>query len=104
MSRRYHGYHFFGDIYAYAQAFGINGGEVSYQFVLVQVAAIEADMLVATEFHFGINGACYNIAGSQAQPFIVFLHELIALNGLQYASESAQRLSDQKRWPLFGIV
>ena len=66
--------------------------------------AVEKHAFIAADFQFIVNGAGHNIPGSQAQPFIILLHELLALDGLQYASESTQRLSDQKGRPLFGII
>ena len=43
-------------------------------------------MVVSTILHLVVDGTCHDVTGSQGKTGVVFLHELFAIHGAQYAS------------------
>ena len=83
------------DINAYAQALGVDIGEVVFRLFGVFVGNIEADMVKTVNLHLVVNGTCHNIARRKREACIVFLHKLLAIRQAENTSVATHRLSNE---------
>ena len=73
-------YHVFANVNANAEAFGEDAGKLLYEAVVIEIPAIELDMVGTGDFHLFVNGACHDVAGCQRLAGIVSLHKLFPVN------------------------
>ena len=61
----------------------------------VFVGDVEADVVQSVYFHLAVNSTSHNVAGSQREPLVVFLHELLAVGKPENAAIATHRLCDE---------
>ena len=90
-----HGDVVLGDIDAYGEALLIDVGEVVACFLGILVRHVKAHMVDAMYLHFLVDGSCHNVARSQRQSLVVFLHERLSVGQTKYAPIAAHGLCNQ---------
>ena len=94
----------FSDVDAQAKTFLVNIGEMFLCFFGIFVGNIQIYMVVSTILHLVVDGTCHDVTGSQGKTGIVFLHELFAIHGAQYASVAAHRFRYQERRTISRVI
>ena len=83
------------DVDADAEALGIDVGEVVLGLLGVLVRDVEADVVQSVNLHLAVDGAGHDVARGQREPFVVLLHELLAVRQAQDAAVAAHSLGDE---------
>ena len=83
------------DVDADGEALGVDVGEVMLGLLRVFMGDVEADVVEAVYLHLAVDSAGYDVAGSEGEPFVVLLHELLAVGQAENAAVAAHRLRDE---------
>ena len=84
------------DVNAQRETFLIDIGEVVACLCRVFMRHVEADMVQTVNLHLLVDGACHDVARSQREAFVVFLHERLAVGQTQDASVATHGLGDEE--------
>ena len=61
----------------------------------ILVGDVQADMVQAMHLHLLINGTSYDVAGSQTEALVIFLHERLAIGQFQHTAIATHGLRDE---------
>ena len=86
----------FGDVDADAQALGIDVGEVVLGLFGILVSDVEAYVVESVLLHLLVDGTCHDVAWSQTQSLVVFLHEALAVGQAQDAAIATHGFGDEE--------
>ena len=56
---------------------------------------VKTDVVQSVYLHLLVYGACHDVTWCERQPFVVFLHEGLAVGQFQYAAIASHRLGDE---------
>ena len=85
-----------GNIDADAETLGIDVREVTLGLLRILMGNIQADMIQSVNLHLLIDGTGHDVARSQTQALIIFLHEALAVRQTQDAAVSTHCLGDEE--------
>ena len=71
--------HLFCHIEPILKAGFIDIGEMLDGFLSIKVGDIKEHTFITCFFHFGVDCACHNVPWRQVFPFIILVHELLAV-------------------------
>ena len=94
---------FFGDVDAVGKAGRIDVWKSVHDETRGFVRDIEQDVLVAAAFHFAVDRARDNVAGSESAECMVFRHEFFAAQSAQNAAFAAHGFGDEEGFG-FGMI
>ena len=78
-------------------------GEVAFRLLGVFVGDVEIDVVFAALFHLVVDGACDNVARGEREPFVIFLHEFLAVECAEDASVAAHGFGDEEAGAVAGV-
>ena len=61
----------------------------------ILVCHVQTDMVNAVNLHLLVDSSCHNVAWSQRQALVIFLHEGLAIGQFQYTTIATHRLRDE---------
>src|SRR5574344_382624 len=88
--------HFFGDVDADTQTFGVYIRKMMFCLFWVFMGDIQTNMVNAMHLHLFIDGTGYNVTWCQRKTFVIFLHERFSGRQLQNASVTSHCLCDEE--------
>ena len=102
---RSHGDVFLCDVDADVKTFLIDVGEVVAGFFGRLVCHVQTHVVESVNLHLLVDGASHDVARSQREPCVIFLHERLAIGQFQDSAVSAHSLGDEiGRMSLSGMM
>ena len=97
MTCRNHRNQLFKWINSFIHAFLINIRKMFYELFFIHFSTIEAYIFITRNFHFVVNGSCYNITRSQFFSFVIFMHEFFAIFQTKFCAITTNCFGNQKQ-------
>ncbi len=96
--------HVAGYVDAKREAFLVDVGEMTARLLRVLVGDIEVDVVGTSELHLGVDGTGHDVAGCKRETRVIFLHEFLAVDVLEYGTVATHGLGDEERGTVAGMV